>query len=174
MRDPIPAFTGTARSMIVLDMESANDSASRVFQQAALGNEAFRSRFKVIDRETLKVLLNDQKLAAVGLLNAASVAALGKQTGASLILKSNLNLLDARSNSGGSAKYGYYTYYTSQAEVSVSVVDVETGEVVVTATGRGSGYDSKSSGDALRMQAFREAAESAIDNLVRAYVKRVS
>lgn len=170
-REPLPAYTGVQRVMLILDMTNANGSVGSILQEVALNSSDFRARFKVVDRSTIKVLLNDQQLASVGLVDSTGLAAIGKQAGFNVVLKSNLNYLQTKSNTAGNAKYGYSTYYTGDAEVSMSILDVETGQVLATATGRGSGYDSSRDGEALRTQTFRKALDNGLYNLMRMYSK---
>lgn len=169
-RDPLPVYTGQAKNMLILDMGSASESSTALLTQIVVNDNDFRSRFNVIDRETINALLKDQQLASVGIINESTVARLGKQSGVQVLLKSNLNYLETASNTGGTAKSGYYTYYTAKAQVALSVLDVETGQILVTATGTGGSSD-RSNDSSLRTEAFTEAVENAIYSLILSHSK---
>ncbi|WP_174369297.1 CsgG/HfaB family protein [Deinococcus sp. JMULE3] len=169
-RDPLPAFAGQAQNMLILDMNNASDGSTDLLTQTVVNSSDFRARFNVIDRVTITTLLKDQQLASVGVINENTVARLGKQSGVQVLLKSNLNYLDTGSETVGNAKYGYSTYYTAKAQVALSVLEVETGRILVTGTGTGSA-SSSSNATSLRTSAFTRAVDNAVYTLILNHAK---
>lgn len=167
-RDPLPSYTGQPRNALILDMDNASGSATELLIQTALESEGFQARFNVIDRSTMEVMLKDQRLASLGLLDDSTLTQVGRQAGVSVMLKSSLNFLETSSDQVGSAKYGYSTLYSTRAQVTLRLLDVETGRIIATATGKG-GTSSSRSGDALKTAALERAVDTGIYNLLKVY-----
>lgn len=167
-RDPLPTYTGQPRNALILDMDDASRGATELLIQTALESEAFQARFNVIDRSTLEVMLKDQRLASLGLLDDSTLTRVGRQAGVSVLLKSTLNFLETGSDQVGSAKYGYSTLYTARAQVTLRLLDVETGRIIATATGKG-GTSSSKYGEALKAAALERAVDTGIYNLLKTY-----
>lgn len=78
--------------------------------------------------------------------------------------------LDTGSDPVGSPKYGDSTHYTAKAQVALSVLEVETGRILVTGTGTGSASSSSNS-SSLRTTAFTRAVDNAVYTLILNHAK---
>lgn len=169
-RDPLPEYTGQPRNMLMLEMSNANRSIQSLFEEACFNNPNFNKRFQLIDRNSLELLLKEQQLAGINALDESGISKYGKQLGAQVFMKSELLSLETSSRTDGSAKYGYYTTYLSNAMVSIKLVDIETGKVLGLSRGSGSSSSSRST-EQLKIDALSRAIDNAVYEVLKSYSK---
>lgn len=156
--------------MLMLEMSNANRSVQSLFEEVCFNNPNFNKRFQLIDRNSLELLLKEQQLAGINALDESGISKYGKQLGAQVFMKSELLSLETSSRTDGSAKYGYYTTYLSNAMVSIKLVDIETGKVLGLSRGSGSSSSSRST-EQLKIDALSRAIDNAVYEVLKSYSK---
>ena len=171
-----PRYNGSTKTLLVIPLKG------NIYQNYLDGGQgtleeiinagAYGDRFVLIDREALNVALRDFKLSSIGLLDESSSTQLGKQLGAQVALSGTVSGLNTESEQGGDGKYGYYTNYTTKAQASLKLLNVETGVVMAASTGTGSVYSSKNKGNQDDLKAVNAAVRNAANSLIRTYAAR--
>jgi curli biogenesis system outer membrane secretion channel CsgG len=93
-------------------------------------------KYTVIERRELDNILREQNLGASGAVTAATAAKVGKLLGVQLMLTGSITSFSIKRTSVGLRGIGG-TYSNAESKVDVRLVNVETGEVLVAATGQG-------------------------------------
>ena len=110
-------------------------------------NELFDlGRFRVVERQTLGRVLEEQDLGQTGRFDDQAVAELGRLLGAELILTGAVSEFSLDRASAGSAVFGIIggtTITTARVGVDLRFVDVQTGEVLGVGRGLGAAHDAE-------------------------------
>lgn len=93
-------------------------------------------RFDVVERTQLKKILDEYALDNTGLVNQTTAVPIGQLTGAQYILIGSINAVTARKSQTTIVGTGTLRYKVS-ADVSLRMVDAETGRIVLAARGQG-------------------------------------
>ena len=93
-------------------------------------------KYTVIERRELDNILREQNLGASGAVTAATAAKVGKLLGVQLMLTGSITSFSIKRTSIGLRGIGG-SYSNAESKVDVRLVNVETGEVLVAATGQG-------------------------------------
>jgi curli biogenesis system outer membrane secretion channel CsgG len=121
-------------------------------------NELFDlGRFRVVERQTLGRVLEEQDLGQTGRFDNQAVAEVGRLLGAELILTGAVSEFSLDRASAGSAVFGLIggtTITTARVGVDLRFVDVRTGEVLGVGRGLGAAQDAEITIDGLE-QAIR-------------------
>jgi curli biogenesis system outer membrane secretion channel CsgG len=143
---------------------SARERDPRLFVDLSRGigdvvtNELFDlGRFRVVERQALGRVMEEQDLGQTGRFDDRAVAELGRLLGAELILTGAVSEFSLDRASVGSAVFGIIggtTITTARVGVDLRFVDVATGEVLGVGRGLGMAQDAELSIDALE-QAMR-------------------
>lgn len=84
-----------------------------------------------------------------------------------VVLRTSFGGVNHSSRRAGNAKYGFYTVYSAEAQVTFRLVDMHTGRVLASGTGRGRSsadhYDTRSAA------AIRNAVSSGLHSLINNY-----
>lgn len=105
------------------------------------------SRFNVIERDQLAAVLNEHYLNLTGLIDPQTAVQIGKLAGVQYIVYGNVVGLSAKETglSYNNSSYGGVgnTQYTVTANVTLRMIDTQTGRIVLAAHGQGSSSSSK-------------------------------
>lgn len=96
------------------------------------------SRFDVIDMEPYRKVLEDEGIAAIGLIPPADARRIGELTGASYLIYGNVtdvSVSDTGTDTG--TIIGGITVGTTRARIVIRMMDISTGEIVTGAKGEG-------------------------------------
>lgn len=93
-------------------------------------------KYTVLERRELDNILREQNLGASGAVTAATAAKVGKLLGVQLMLTGSITSFSIKRTSIGLRGIGG-SYSNAESKVDVRLVNVETGEVLVAATGQG-------------------------------------
>jgi curli biogenesis system outer membrane secretion channel CsgG len=93
-------------------------------------------KYTVIERRELASILQEQNLGASGAVTGATAAKVGKLLGVQLILTGSITSFGIKRTSIGLRGIGG-TYANAESKVDARLVNTETGEVMVVATGQG-------------------------------------
>ena len=172
----LPPYDGPTQTLLVLPIKGARDLGDALrfgFESAFTNDNDLASRFRVVDRSAVDILVREYTLSASGLIDDQSALQLGKQLNAQVYLGVVVNDASKKSSSYqiGSAKYGYTTVhlYTSSVKLAVKLVDIETGRVLAAATGRAETSSNDDYPDAASVA--QEAALDASRNVVQSYIR---
>jgi hypothetical protein len=171
VRPTFPAYTGEPATVYLIPNDSSNPhdtQALSAVEAEALQNPAFIQRFKLIDSSAVNLALEQVAGAQRGLIDESTIAAIGNVLGAKVAISVSSSLTQTQQggvtlfrglvgNVGGSVR--------NEAQISVRVLNLETGEVMTV----GLGAASQSTDSAA---AFLEAAQKAIDKMLLGYVAR--
>jgi Curli production assembly/transport component CsgG len=172
-REPLPVYNGPRRNLILTPVGGDVDRSYRETARGKLEEiTANSSYFDLIDRDAVDVALADLRLTSFGVIDEQTTATIGKQLGAQVAMSSSVTSLKVESGQGGSAKYGYYSTYTTKATVSLKIIDVETGRVLAASRDTGSAYSSKSRGADDDEKAIESAISDAAYSVLRQYASR--
>jgi curli biogenesis system outer membrane secretion channel CsgG len=93
-------------------------------------------KYTVIERRELASILQEQNLGASGAVSGATAAKVGKLLGVQLILTGSITAFSVKRTSIGLRGIGG-SYSNAESKVDARLVNTETGEVMVVATGQG-------------------------------------
>jgi curli biogenesis system outer membrane secretion channel CsgG len=93
-------------------------------------------KYTVIERRELASILQEQNLGASGAVSGATAAKVGKLLGVQLILTGSITAFSIKRTSIGLRGIGG-SYSNAESKVDARLVNTETGEVMVVATGQG-------------------------------------
>jgi curli biogenesis system outer membrane secretion channel CsgG len=93
-------------------------------------------KYTVVERRELASILQEQNLGASGAVTGATAAKVGKLLGVQLILTGSITSFGIKRTSIGLRGIGG-TYANAESKVDARLVNTETGEVMVVATGQG-------------------------------------
>lgn len=93
-------------------------------------------KYTVVERRELASILQEQNLGASGAVTGATAAKVGKLLGVQLILTGSITSFGIKRTSVGVRGIGG-TYANAESKVDARLVNTETGEVMVVATGQG-------------------------------------
>lgn len=93
-------------------------------------------KYTVLERRELASILQEQNLGATGAVTPATAAKVGKLLGVQLILTGSITAFSIKRTSIGLRGIGG-TYANAESKVDARLVNTETGEVMVVATGQG-------------------------------------
>lgn len=129
----VPAFknNGIIASEWKCERESLNQAADEATD--ALVNSG---RFDIVERTRLREITDEYALTNTGMVDSKTASVIGKLTGAQYLLMGSINSVTARKSKTSLAGLGTNRYKVT-ADVSLRLVDVETGRIVLAATGRG-------------------------------------
>jgi curli biogenesis system outer membrane secretion channel CsgG len=161
-------MTGPRRRVGVIDFENKTAYGQRRLGNSAsdiLVTELVKSgKFVVVEREKMEKLLEEQKLGATGMLDAATAAKIGKILGLNAIVTGAVSQFGVKTG-GSEYLLAQSKRHTAECTVDVRVIDVETGQILYADSGRGKatsatgsilglgtsgGYDETLEGESLR------------------------
>ena len=160
-------YTGPKRRVAVVEFANKTVYGKRLGTSASdiLVTELGKSgKFIIIERERLVKIIEEQKLGLTGLLDSNTAAGVGNMLGASAVVLGTISNFGVDTESGG-AIITQSKRQRASCTVDVRVVDVETGRVIYTDTGKGvaekssgtflgvgssAGYDETLEGESLR------------------------
>ena len=93
-------------------------------------------KYTVLERRELASILQEQNLGASGAVTGATAAKVGKLLGVQLILTGSITAFSVKRTSVGLRGIGA-TYSNAESKVDARLVNTETGEVMLVATGQG-------------------------------------
>lgn len=139
-------------------------------------NEELSSRFSVIEREKLDLVLKEQGLATSGALDQQTAAKIGRVLGIKYIITGAIDKFAINTTKGGFGGFGG-SYTKAEAEINLRLIDTTTAERVIAVSGEGN--VKKGGGFAQGATLSREsewgiaseAIEKASENVVEAFAK---
>ncbi len=161
-------FTGPKRKVAVIDFVNKTKYAT-----GRLGNSASdimvtelgkTDKFILIEREQLAKILKEQKLSMTGAIDAATAIQAGKLLGVDAMVTGSVSQFGVKSVTS-EAIFSQSKKQVAEAVVDVRLIDVETGQILYTDSGKGiastttgtflgigksGGYDETLEGEALR------------------------
>jgi curli biogenesis system outer membrane secretion channel CsgG len=161
-------------------------AARNIIDTAFSENKLLASKFSVVERDKLNLVLKEQGLAQTGAVDPATAAKVGKILGVKYIILGGIDKFDVNKNSGAIGRFGVgASVVQSNATVNLRVVDSTTAERVISIAGDGSvkkggGFvkDAAFSRDAewgLASETVNEAAKAVVAKLVSSdYLARIS
>lgn len=166
-KDILEKYTGPKRKVAVVDFVNKTRYGTRLGDVASdiLVTELGKTgKFILIEREKLKKILEEQSLALSGAVDSNTASKVGRLAGVSAIITGSVSQFGVKTTSSDylltSGKK-----QTAESTVDVRVIDVETGEIIYTDSGKGiaakktsavlglgksGGYDETIEGEALR------------------------
>lgn len=108
--------------------EAANDE---FVTQLVTSNE-----FSVIERQKLQAILQEQALGASGAVQSSTAAKIGKLLGVQLIFTGSITAFSIKKTGGTIAGFGA-SVSKAESKLDVRMIDVNTGEILLVATGAG-------------------------------------
>lgn len=134
-------------------------------------------KYTVLERRELENILREQNLGASGAVTAATAAKVGKLLGVQLMLTGSITAFSIKRTTIGLRGIGG-SYSNAESKVDARLVNVETGEVMVVATGQGNkrmggGYFKGVSAEQTFDQgAAQEALRPAVEQVVAKLVEQ--
>ncbi|HSP07296.1 MAG TPA: CsgG/HfaB family protein, partial [Acidobacteriota bacterium] len=131
-------------------------------------------QFSVIERQKLQSILAEQSLGASGAVQASTAAKIGKLLGAQLIFTGSITAFSIKKTGGSIAGFGA-NYSKAESKLDVRMIDVNTGEILLVASGAG---DKKMGGASFHGTSFEQqydegVASEALRPAVEAVTKQV-
>lgn len=93
-------------------------------------------QFSVIERQKLQAILGEQSLGASGAVQASTAAKIGKLLGVQVIFTGSITAFSIKKTGGSIAGFGA-SYTKAESKLDVRMIDVNTGEILLAATGAG-------------------------------------
>lgn len=93
-------------------------------------------QFSVIERQKLAAILAEQSLGASGAVQSSTAAKIGKLLGVQLIFTGSITAFSIKKTGGSIAGFGA-SYTKAESKLDVRMIDVNTGEILLVATGAG-------------------------------------
>lgn len=166
-RQPLPVEK--RRKVAVLDFDDQTDYGhGRVGRSAASVLTTYLDRsqqFALYERERLNRIVEEQQIAAGVKVDAATAAAVGKKAGVDMVVIGTVSSFGTRTHRNQVLIFGSSTTREAEATVDVRLVEVATGRIICSESGRGvveigttqvmgvgatAGYDETMAGNALR------------------------
>jgi curli biogenesis system outer membrane secretion channel CsgG len=166
-RQPIPLEK--RKKIAILEFEDQTDYGhGRVGRSAASVLTTYLDRsqqFALYERERMNRILEEQQIAAGARVDAAAAATAGKKAGVDLVVVGTVSSFGYRTHRNQAMIFGSSTRRLAEATVDVRLVEVATGRIVCSESGRGvvevgttqvmgvgstAGYDETMAGNALR------------------------
>lgn len=129
----VPEFKNTG--LIADQWENKRDELNQA-ADVATDDLVNSGRFDVVERTQLKKILDEYALSNTGLVDQTTAVPIGHLTGAQYILVGSINAVTARKSQTTVVGAGTLRYKVS-ADVSLRMVDAETGRIVLAARGQG-------------------------------------
>ena len=121
--------------MISAEWENERDALNQA-ADIATDDLVNSGRFDVVERTQLKKILDEYALNNTGLVDQTTAVPIGHLTGAQYLLIGSINAVTARKSQTTIVGTGTLRYKVS-ADISVRMVDAETGRIVLAARGQG-------------------------------------
>lgn len=166
-RQPLPL--AQRKRMAVLDFDDRTDYGNgRIGRSAANILMTYLDRsgqFALYERELLNKIMEEQKIAKNQPVAAGDAASLGKTIGVDLVVCGTVSGFGYRTQRSEVLIFGSHVERTAEATVDIRIIEVATGRIVASESGRGAvtvatgkvlgvgssaGYDETAAGDALR------------------------
>ncbi len=166
-RAPLPL--AERKKMAVIDFEDQTDYGhGRIGRSAAAVLTTYLDRsgqFALYEREKLNQIADEQQLAGTAKVNAGAAAEVGKKAGVDMVVIGTVSSFGYRSRRSQGCIFSAKTFQEAEAVVDVRLVDVATGRIITSESGRGvvavsanqvmgfgasAGYDETMAGNALR------------------------
>ena len=125
----LPVFKAAAVSSDIT-LEDTKMATNRIFEDLLMCDD-----FELLEREEMERIVQEHELGAMGMVDQSQMAQWGKLHGAEYLLISNLTGLSSRKKVGSVAGFGSNSYQVI-AHVSSRIIEVETGRVVLAASGQ--------------------------------------
>lgn len=138
----LPPYTGERTAIAVLDLQNQSDfddpRIGRGISNMLITALVNSDRFTVVERnpEAIKNLMSEQALGMSGALDAATAARVGKMLGAKGVVIGEVSEFGIRKTSAFVGVGGKKTI-TTRVVIDARMVDVETGRIVMAASGIG-------------------------------------
>lgn len=164
--EPDTAFTWGAVAPDVVGVVSFRGpyAAANEFAYSALLRELVNlGRVRVVDRARIEEILEEQRLQLTGFVDTRTAVRVGQLLGMRWAFIGQIDELSSSWQSGTRSTYGYYK---ATARISITVIDVESGEVVTVIQARGTGIDDSNS-ESARMQAIGSAFSGNVADALR-------
>ena len=129
----VPEFKNTG--LISAEWENERDALNQA-ADIATDDLVNSGRFDVVERTQLKKILDEYALNNTGLVDQTTAVPIGHLTGAQYLLIGSINAVTARKSQTTIVGTGTLRYKVS-ADISVRMVDAETGRIVLAARGQG-------------------------------------
>jgi curli biogenesis system outer membrane secretion channel CsgG len=128
-------------------------------------------KFSVIERQKLQALLAEQSLGASGAVQASTAAKIGKLLGVQAIFTGSITAFSIK-KTGGSIKGFGASYTKAESKLDVRMIDVNTGEILLAATGAG---DKKMGGASFEGTSFEQNYDEGVaSEALRPAVEKVT
>lgn len=128
-------------------------------------------QFSVIERQKLQALLAEQSLGASGAVQASTAAKIGKLLGVQVIFTGSITAFSIKKTGGSIAGFGA-SYTKAESKLDVRMIDVNTGEILLVATGAG---DKKMGGAAYQGTSFEQNYDEGVaSEALRPAVEKVT
>ena len=151
-------------------------AARNLIDTAFSENKLLSNKFSVIERDKLNLVLKEQHLGQSGAVDPATAARVGKILGVKYIILGGIDKFDVNRNSGGIGRLGVGASVTSSnATITLRVIDSTTAERVISIAGEGS---VKKGGGVFRDASFSRDAEwglasETVDDAAKAVVAKL-
>src|SRR3990172_1179610 len=117
-------------------------------------------QFSVIERQQLQAILAEQGLGASGAVTASTAPKIGKLLGVQLIFTGSITSFSIKTTKAGFGSIGIGGSYTkAESKLDVRMVDVQTGEILLAATGSG---DKKMGGATVKSVNFEQEYDAGV------------
>ena len=161
-------YTGPKRRVAIVDFENKTAYGARRLGTAAtdilISELGKTGKFILVERDKMEKLLEEQKLGMTGIIDPTTAARMGRILGVNAIVTGSISQFGVKT---GGSEYVIVQSKRQEAEatVDIRVVDVETGQILFTDSGKGvartgtgsvlglgtrKGYDETLEGEALR------------------------
>jgi curli biogenesis system outer membrane secretion channel CsgG len=166
-RQPLPLEQ--RKRVAVLDFQDQTDyGAGRIGRSAASVLTTYLDRsgqFALYERERINKIVEEQQIAANAKVDAGAAAAVGKKAGVDMVVIGTVSSFGYRSRRNQALIFGSQVKQEAEATVDVRLVDVASGRIIASESGRGivevatgkvlgvgssAGYDETMAGNALR------------------------
>ncbi len=177
-REPLPV--AQRKRVAVLDFEDQTDYGhGRIGRSAAAVLTTYLDRsgqFALFERERMNQIMDEQQLSAGATKNANAAAEFGKKAGVEMVVIGNVSSFGYRTRRMQSCIFGSKVTQEAEAVVDVRLVDVATGRIIASESGRGvvtvaanqvlgfgasAGYD-----ETMAANALRAAISKFVDKLI--------
>jgi curli biogenesis system outer membrane secretion channel CsgG len=185
---PLPALAQGKVRVAIWDFE--NHSEQRYWFSKDLGpaarnqidtefseNRLLSSKFSVVERDKLKLALQEQGLAASGAVDPTTAAKVGRILGVKYVITGSVDKFNIETTKGGLGMFGVAAYVTkASATLNVRFIDSTTAERVVSIASDGSvtSGGGSMSGASLSHDAEWGVAGEAIQKAAKAWVEKLS
>lgn len=135
-----PNYSSERKNISIMEFVNKTAYGKRRLGSSAsdiLYNELVKSgKFNVIEREKLKVIIDELTLGASGLLDESQVIELGKLSGSEIIITGSVSQFGSRIE--GKDRFFYETKsQIIEAIVDIRLIDVESSNIITAYTGKG-------------------------------------